>query len=74
MVPVILSGPAVLAGGAIAWMDTRSGWDDTGIAAPALLAVNGLVALMGLRWWIAAGLVVWPLVFAELGSSGVVLN
>jgi hypothetical protein len=61
---------ALVAGGAIAWVDTRPGWDDTGVTAGALLIVTGVAALAGLRWWIAAALVVGPLLLAEIGSVG----
>ena len=61
---------AIVAGSVIAWVDTRPSWDDTGVTAGALLGVAGLVALAGLRWWIAAGLVVCPLLLAEIRSAG----
>ena len=61
---------ALAAGGVIAWVDTRPGWDDTGVTAGALLIVTGLAALAGLRWWIAAALGVGPLLLAEIGSAG----
>jgi len=61
---------ALVAGGFIAWVDTRPGWDDTGVTAGALLIVGGLAALAGLRWWIAAALVVCPLLLAEVRSVG----
>ena len=61
---------ALAAGGVIAWVDTRPGWDDTGVTAGALLIVTGVAALAGLRWWIAAVLVVGPLLLAEIGSVG----
>jgi hypothetical protein len=61
---------AVLAGGVIAWVDTRPGWDDTGVTAGALLMVAGIAALSGLRWWVATALVVCPLLLAEFRSGG----
>jgi hypothetical protein len=61
---------AVLTGGVIAWVDTRPGWDDTGVTAGALLMVAGIGALSGLRWWIATALVVCPLLLAEFRSGG----
>jgi hypothetical protein len=61
---------ALVAGGGIAWVDTRPGWDDAGVSAGALLIVSGLVALAGLRWWIAAALVVCPLLLAEGRGAG----
>ena len=66
----IAGGFAVVAGGAIAWVDTRPGWDDTGVTAGALLVVAGIAALSGLRWWMAAVLVVGPLLLAEIRSAG----
>jgi hypothetical protein len=67
---LMLGGFSVLAGGAIAWVDTRPSWDDTGVTAGALLVVAGIAALSGLRWWIAAVIVVCPLLLAEIGSAG----
>jgi hypothetical protein len=61
---------ALAAGGVIAWVDTRPGWDDTGVTAGALLIVAGAAALAGLRWWIAAALVMGPVLLAEIGSVG----
>ncbi len=61
---------AVAAGGLIAWVDTRPTWDDTGMTAGALLITAGLAALVGLRWWLAAILVVCPLLLAEVRSAG----
>lgn len=59
------------AGVAIAWIDTRPTWDDTGIAAGALLVAAALGGVSGLRPWLAALLVVTPLLIAELGTSGI---
>jgi len=61
---------AVIMGGVIAWFDTRPGWDDTGVTACALLLVAGAAALSGVRWWLAAGLAVLPLLAVEAGSAG----
>ena len=55
----------LLAGGFIAWMDTRPRWDDTGITAVALMVVAGLAALAGVKWWLATALAVGPLLLAE---------
>lgn len=66
----IAGGFAVLLGGAIAWVDTRSGWNDTDLTAGALLVVAGIAALSGLRWWLAAVLVVGPLLLAEIRGAG----
>ncbi len=53
------------AGLAIAWMDTRPNWDDTGITAGALLLTAGLAALAGVLPWVAAILIAGPLIVAE---------
>jgi hypothetical protein len=63
------------AGLAIAWMDTRPHWDDTGVTAGVLVLASGLAALAGTRPWLAALLVAGPLVVAErqLLNSGMLL-
>ena len=62
-------------GVAIAWVDTRPTWDDTGVTAGALLAASGIGALGGLRPWLAAALAVSPLLVAEFRgtNTGVLL-
>ena len=60
----------LVAGGLIAWMDTRPHWDDTGVTAVALMAVAGLAALAGVRWWLATALAVGPLVLVESLAAG----
>lgn len=68
------SSLAVLAAGcAIAWMDTRPGWDDTGVTAGAVLLVSILAALGGLPWWAAAASCAAPLLIAELSRGPGVL-
>jgi hypothetical protein len=62
---------ALAAGLAIAWMDSRPTWDDTGITAAALFVASGLAALLGVRWWLAALLLAGPLVVAESSGMGV---
>ena len=63
------------AGLVIAWVDTRPGWDDTGVTAGALLVAATAAALAGVRPWLAAVLVVGPLVAAELtGGPGALLG
>ena len=57
-------------GCAIAWMDTRPSWDDTGVTAGALLVAAGLAALGGARWWLAALLVAGPLLAVEIRGLG----
>lgn len=61
---------ALMMGGVIAWVDTRPGWDDTGVTAFALLVVAGAAALSGVRFWLAAGLTALPLVAVEVRSAG----
>lgn len=61
---------AFIMGSVIAWVDTRPGWDDTGVTAFALLAVAGVAALSGVRFWLAAGLTSLPLVAVEVRSAG----
>jgi hypothetical protein len=66
-----LAGALALgAGCAIAWMDTRPSWDDTGVTAGALLVVSGLASFAGVRWWLAALLVAGPLLAAEIRGIG----
>jgi len=69
--PLILTAVVLVAGVAIAWMDTRPRWDDTGITAGAILVTAALGGVLGLRPWLAALLVTAPLLIAELGASGV---
>lgn len=61
---------ALAAGSAIAWVDTRPNWDDTGVTVGALLLAAGLAAVLGLRWWVAALLVGCPIVLLEHRSAG----
>ena len=66
-----LIAAAVAVGLAIAWFDSRPGWDDTGITAAALfLASFSFAAAAGRRPWLWAVLVgIWtPLL--EIGSTG----
>jgi hypothetical protein len=62
---------AVVLGLAIAWVDTRPGWDDTGITAFALAGAAGLVTLLGLKWWLAAALrsAIRPTAAVRAGST-----
>ncbi len=64
---------ALLAGLAIAWLDTRPGWDDTAISAGALFISAGVAGLVGAPWWLAGGLAVAPMLIAELGGNKGVL-
>jgi hypothetical protein len=65
--PSILGAVVVLVLGiAIAWVDSRPTWDDTGVTAGVLLLVAGAASLAGLPPWLAAVLVVGPVVLSEL--------
>ncbi len=69
---LVLLAFAVLAGITVAWLDTRPGWDDTGITAGLLVLAAGLVAaLSGRRPWLWAVLVgAWtPAVEIVTGGS-----
>lgn len=67
---MIVAALALAMGIGIAWIDTRPGWDDTGITAGALLAISAIASTLGLRWWLAAGLVAAPILLAEFSSAG----
>jgi hypothetical protein len=54
---------------AIAWVDTRPTWDDTGVTAGVLLMVSAVGGLSRLRPWLAAAIAVSPLLVAELRGS-----
>jgi hypothetical protein len=69
---IVLAAVAIALGVVIARIDSSLGWDDTGITAFALAGSAGLVALLGLRFWLAAALVVLPIVAAYLPHPGVV--
>ena len=68
---LLLTGMALAAGVTIAWVDTRPTWDDTGITAGGILVAAALGGAFGMRPWLAALLVVAPLVMAELRTSGI---
>lgn len=61
LVQKILFILAVLTGLFIAFVDSRPGWDDTGITAGAMLLSSGLVTLLGYRrpWLIALAIGLW---------------
>lgn len=61
---------ALIAGCALLWIDTRPGWDDTGITAGLLCLSSAAVTLLGLGWWLATLLVAGPLVCAEFRTLG----
>jgi hypothetical protein len=64
---------ALIAGLAIAWVDTRPNWDDTGITAGLLLISAAAAGQVGAPWWLAGALAVAPLLIAELGGNKGVL-
>jgi hypothetical protein len=65
---------ALCAGLAIAWVDTRPGWDDTGVTAGALALTAAFCSLTPARPWLVALLVAGPILVAELpGGTGVLL-
>jgi hypothetical protein len=67
-----LMGVAVMAGVAIGYVDSRPGWDDTGITAGLLIVAAGAVAAVsGRRPWLWAILVgAWtPLIEIPTGGS-----
>jgi uncharacterized RDD family membrane protein YckC len=74
--PRVLLGLALVlcAGVAIASVDTRPRWDDTGITAGALLVAAAGGSLAGVPPWLAAALVAGPILAAELsGGLGVLI-
>jgi hypothetical protein len=73
---LVLVGSALTlcAGLAIAWVDTRPHWDDTGITAGAIAIAAGAASLVRVPPWLAAALVAGPVVAAEIsGGTGVLL-
>ena len=63
---VVGVGGAVLTGVAIAWVDSRPTWDDTGVTVFALLAAVVAWSLLAPRWWwIVAVAVIAPLPLLE---------
>jgi len=61
---------ALLAGLAIAWMDSRPNWDDTGITVFLILAVAALFGFLTFEepWLIALAVSIWiPIV--EIGAT-----
>ena len=61
---------AIAAGCLIAAMDTRPGWDDTGVTAGALFLASAVASAVGVRWWLAPIFVAGPLLFAEFADLG----
>jgi len=68
------SALALCAGLGIAWVDSRPGWDDTGMTVGALVIAAALAAFARVPPWLAAILVAGPILVAELPfSTGVFL-
>ena len=64
---------AVVAGIAIGYVDSRPGWDDTGITAVSLLLAGGIAAFMARRlpWLVALAAGIWvPLFELPFLASG----
>jgi hypothetical protein len=62
---------AIAMGAAVGYVDSRPGWDDTGITAGLLLLAAALVAAIdGRRPWLWALLVGLPLPIIEVSGSG----
>jgi hypothetical protein len=70
---VAVAALVLCAGLAVAWVDTRPGWDDTGITVSLLALVAGGGTLVGVRPWLAAILSAAPVVLAEVRSGWGVL-
>lgn len=64
---------ALLIGLALAWLDTRPNWDDTGISVGLLFIAAAAGGQLGAPWWLAALLAVAPLLIAELGANPALL-
>ena len=72
----VLFGLAVISGIAIAFVDSRSGWDDTGITAFSLLLASGLLSLLGFKrpWLLALSVGIWlPLYEGILSRNPMIL-
>lgn len=62
------------AGLAIAWIDTRPGWDDTGVTAGLLMMAAAAGAAARVPPWLAAALAAGPVLIAEVPrGTGVLL-
>ncbi len=71
--PYLASLMALVAGLAIAWMDTRPRWDDAGITAGAVALAAALTSAAGARPWLVVLFVAGPLVIAEIGGGYAIL-
>ncbi len=69
----LVSLMALVAGLAIAWMDTRPSWDDAGITAGALALAAALASVAGARPWLVVLLVAGPLVIVQIGGGLAIL-
>jgi hypothetical protein len=72
---IVVASVLVLAAGlSIAWIDTRPGWDDTGVTVGMLIIAAGAGAVAGVPFWLAAAFGAGPVVAAEISrGSGVLL-
>ena len=61
------------AGIAIAWIDTRPNWDDTGITALGILVLAASGSLLGVAPWLSALLAAGPIVVTEISGGQDVL-
>ena len=70
-----LAALALLAGGVIAWVDSRPGRDDTGVTAGAVFLVAGVNAASGVPAWVAGLAAAGPLLGVSLaaGHAGALL-
>jgi hypothetical protein len=73
-ITLLRSALVLCAGSGIAWVDTRPGWDDTGITVGLLIIAAAVGSLAGVRPLIAASLAAVPMLIAELPrGTGVLL-
>ncbi len=70
---VLICAGLLCEGAAIAWVDNRPNWDDTGITAAAVVITAAAGALGGVSYWLNAVLTVIPLLVVELPSGAGVL-
>jgi hypothetical protein len=62
---------AVIGGVLVAYVDSRPGWDDTGVTVVALIVVAGIAGfVVGRRPWIVALLVGAPTPVIEIAQQG----
>lgn len=61
---------ALLAGCALAWIDTRPHWDDTGMLVGLLFLSSALVGALGAPWWLTAILTSGPMLCVEFRALG----